>query len=184
VHGFVCHERSGNFFVIWKFLPDTPTPQLYMLQSWTKPLRPFQPILQSYWTLTKQIKLCLPLPSPQVNVVNNAETTFGNIPWHKLNIELGERGLKKGNMIQHGAYHKNMSIFYRGKIVSTSYVQDCSYGPACSLIGCSSGRNILRYFDRPGSVILRKEANFSTPHLLKYAWIILSDKCEIKWNMN
>ena len=45
---------------------------------------------------------------------------------HKLNIELEERGLKKGNMIQHGVYHKNMGIFYRGKIVSTSYVQDCS----------------------------------------------------------
>ena len=29
-------------------------------------------------------------------------------------------------MIQHGVYHKNMQIFYRGKIVSTSYVQDCS----------------------------------------------------------
>jgi hypothetical protein len=27
-------------------------------------------------------------------VVNNAETTFGNIPWHKLNIELGKPGLK------------------------------------------------------------------------------------------
>ena len=29
------------------------------------------------------------------------------------------------NMIQHGVYHKNTRIFYRGKIVSTSYVQDC-----------------------------------------------------------
>jgi hypothetical protein len=35
----------------------------------------------------------------QFNVVNNVETTFGNLSWHKLNIELGERGLKKGNMI-------------------------------------------------------------------------------------
>jgi hypothetical protein len=35
-------------------------------------------------------------------------------------------GLKKGNMIQHGVYHQNMRIFYKGKIVSTSYVQDCS----------------------------------------------------------
>jgi hypothetical protein len=61
-------------------------------------------------------------PSPQFNVVNNAETTFGYIPWYKLNIELGERN---GNMIQHGVYHKNTRIFYRGKIVSTSYVQDC-----------------------------------------------------------
>ena len=33
-----------------------------------------------------------------------------------------ELGLKKGNMIQHGVYHKNMQIFYRGKIVSTSYM--------------------------------------------------------------
>jgi hypothetical protein len=65
-------------------------------------------------------------PSPQFNVVNNAETTFGNIPWHKLDIELGERGLKfAGAGAQHGVYHKNMRIFYRGKIVSTSYVQDC-----------------------------------------------------------
>jgi hypothetical protein len=97
---------------------------VYFRQSWTKPLKPFQPILQSYWTLTKQT---LSPPPPQFNVVNNAETTFGNIPWHKINIELGERGLKKGNMIQHGVYHKNtMRIFYRGKIVSTSYVQDCT----------------------------------------------------------
>jgi hypothetical protein len=91
------------------------------LQSWTKPLRPFQLIWQSYWTLTKQT---LSPPPPQFNVVNNAETTFGNIPWHKLNIELGERGFKNGNMIQHGVYYKNTRIFYRGKIVSTSYVQD------------------------------------------------------------
>jgi hypothetical protein len=39
--------------------------------------------------------------------VNNAETTFGNIPWYKLNIELGEREFKNGNMIEHGVYHKN-----------------------------------------------------------------------------
>jgi hypothetical protein len=26
------------------------------------------------------------------------------------NIELGEQGLKKGNMIQHGVYYKNMRI--------------------------------------------------------------------------
>jgi hypothetical protein len=84
-------------------------------------LRPFQLILQSYWTSTKQT---LSPPPPQFNVVNNAETTFGNIPWYKLNIELGERGFKNGNMIQHGVYHKNTRIFYRGKIVSTSYVQD------------------------------------------------------------
>jgi hypothetical protein len=45
---------------------------------------------------------------------------------YKLNIELGERGFKNGNMIQHGVYHKNTRIFYRGKIVSSSYVQDCS----------------------------------------------------------
>ena len=51
---------------------------------------------------------------PQFNVVNNAETTFGNIPWYKLNIELGERGFKNGNMIQHGVYHKNTRIFYGG----------------------------------------------------------------------
>jgi hypothetical protein len=38
---------------------------------------------------------------------------------------LGERGFKNGNMIQHGVYHKNTRIFYRGKIVSSSYVQDC-----------------------------------------------------------
>ena len=46
-------------------------------------------------------------------------------------IEMGERGLKKGNMIQHGVYHENMRIKYRGKILSTSYAQDCSY-IACS----------------------------------------------------
>jgi hypothetical protein len=50
-------------------------------------------------------------PPPQFNVVNNAETTFGNIPWYKLNIELGERRFKNGNMIQHGVYHKNTGIF-------------------------------------------------------------------------
>ena len=38
---------------------------------------------------------------------------------------MGERGFKNGNMIQHGVYHKNTRIFYRGKIVSSSYVQDC-----------------------------------------------------------
>jgi hypothetical protein len=64
-------------------------------------------------------------PSPQFKVVNNAETFFWYIPWHKLNIELGQRGFKKGNVIQHGVYHKNMRIFYRGKIVSTCFVQDC-----------------------------------------------------------
>jgi hypothetical protein len=114
------------------------------LQSWTKPFRPFQLILQSYWTLTKQTLSPPPPPPPpppphQFNVVNNAKTTFGNIPWHKLNIELGERGLKKGNMIQHGVYHKNVWIFYRGKIVSTSYVQDClNVGilHACQLFEC------------------------------------------------
>jgi hypothetical protein len=95
----------------------------FQLQSWTKPLRPFQLILQSYWTLTKQT--LSPPPPPQFNVVNNAETTFGYIPWYKLNIELGERGFKKGNMIQHGVYHKNTWIFYRRKIDSTSYVQHC-----------------------------------------------------------
>ena len=32
--GFVCDERFGIFFVIWKFLPDpTPPPQLYMLAT-------------------------------------------------------------------------------------------------------------------------------------------------------
>ena len=36
-------------------------------------------------------------PLPQINVVNSAETTDSNLPWHKLNIELGERGLKKTN---------------------------------------------------------------------------------------
>ena len=61
-------------------------------------------------------------PLPQFNVVNNSETSFGNIPWHRLNIELGERGLEKDNIIQHGISHKNMQIFYRGKIVSNTYV--------------------------------------------------------------
>jgi hypothetical protein len=38
--GFVCHERFGIFFVIWKFLPEPPPPpppppppQLYMLAT-------------------------------------------------------------------------------------------------------------------------------------------------------
>jgi hypothetical protein len=39
----------------------------------------------------------------QFNIVN-AEATLGNSPWHKLNIELGERGLKKRNMLQRGIY--------------------------------------------------------------------------------
>jgi hypothetical protein len=30
-------------------------------------------------------------PSPQFNVVNNAETTFGNIPWHKHRIKISNR---------------------------------------------------------------------------------------------
>ena len=101
---------------------------LFILQSWTKPLRPFQPILQSYWTLTKQT---LSPPPPQFNVVNNAKTTFGNIPWHKLNIELGERGLKKRNMIQHGVYHKNMRIFYMGQNSLNQLCPDCSPRLSC-----------------------------------------------------
>ena len=50
-------------------------------------------------------------PSPPVRVVNNAETTFSNLPWHKLNIELGDRGPKTCNMIQHGVYHKGYENF-------------------------------------------------------------------------
>jgi hypothetical protein len=30
-------------------------------------------------------------------------------------------------MIQHGVYHKNMRIKYRGEILWTSHAQDCSY---------------------------------------------------------
>jgi hypothetical protein len=68
----------------------------------------------------------------------------GNMPWYKLNIELGERGFKNGNMIQHGVYHKNTRIFYRGKIVSTSYVQDCSYDWCASILeGEDHARNEL-----------------------------------------
>jgi hypothetical protein len=44
------------------------------------------------------------IPFPQFNAVNNDETTFGNLPRHKFNNELRERGLKKPNMIQHGIY--------------------------------------------------------------------------------
>ena len=87
-------------------------------------MRPFQPIFMT--KLLNIDKTNVVSPSPQINVVNNAETTFGNIPRHKLNIELGERGLlKKGNTIQHGVYHKNMRIWYRGEKVATSYVHDC-----------------------------------------------------------
>jgi hypothetical protein len=43
--------------------------------------------------------------------VNNAETTFGNIPGHKLNIELGGAGALEGNMIQHGIYYKEYANF-------------------------------------------------------------------------
>jgi hypothetical protein len=50
-------------------------------------------------------------PLPQFNIVNNAETAFGNLPWHKLNIELEERGIKKRNMIKHGIYHKGHENF-------------------------------------------------------------------------
>jgi hypothetical protein len=54
-------------------------------------------------------------PPLAVQCCEQPETTFGNIPWHKFNIDLEKRGLKKGNMIQHGVYHNNMRIFYRGK---------------------------------------------------------------------
>jgi hypothetical protein len=89
-----------------------------------KCLRLFQPILQSYWTLTKQT---LFPPSPQFNVINNAETTFGNIPWHKLNIELGERGLiRRATWFNMEFITKICEFCIGGKIVLTSYVQDCS----------------------------------------------------------
>ena len=120
VHVHICLliSEMNIFFLKPNLFQDTRVyasrDQFRELQSWTKPLRLFQLILQSNWTLTKQT-LCP--PPPKFNVVNNAETTFGNIPWHKLNIELGERGLKKGNMIQHGVYYQNMWILYRGKIV-------------------------------------------------------------------
>jgi hypothetical protein len=66
-------------------------------------------------------------PSPPSSLLwtTPKQLLHGNIPWYKLNIELGERGFKNGSMIQHGVYHKNTRIFYRRKIVSTSYVQDC-----------------------------------------------------------
>ena len=87
------------------------------LQSQTKSQNPWDHsaniTILSYWTLTKQT-FSSP-PSSLFNVVNNAEITFGTIPWHKLNIELRERELKNGNMIQHGVYHQNMYILYRGK---------------------------------------------------------------------
>jgi hypothetical protein len=74
-----------------------------------------------------QNKLCLPPPPPPPSSMlwTTPKQLFGNIPWYKLNIELGERVFKNGNMIQHGVYQKNTRIFYRGKIVSSSYVQDC-----------------------------------------------------------
>ena len=50
-------------------------------------------------------------PSPQFNVVNSAGKTFSNLPRHKLSIELGELGLKKRHMIQHGIYHKEYAYF-------------------------------------------------------------------------
>jgi hypothetical protein len=78
---------------------------------------------------TKCVKKHATLMS-EFNVVNSAETTFGNIPWHKFNIELRERRLiKKSNMIQYGVYHKNIRILYRGKTsLNPGYVQDCSIG--------------------------------------------------------
>ena len=52
----------------------------------------------------------------QFNVLNNAETTFGNISSMK-------QGLKKRNMTQHGIYLKWCEFCIEGKdIVSTSYV--------------------------------------------------------------
>jgi hypothetical protein len=45
---------------------------------------------------------------------NNAKTTFSNLSWHKLNIELGEWGVKKRNLIQHRFYHKDIRILCRG----------------------------------------------------------------------
>jgi hypothetical protein len=112
---------------------------VYFRQSWTKPLRPFQPILQSYnyWTLTKQTlspppnlesRLLPSLPPPPVQCCEQREFWEYTMTQAQYRVgALGERGLKKGNMIQprlidviqHGVYHKNIRIFYRGKIVST-----------------------------------------------------------------
>jgi hypothetical protein len=67
-------------------------------------------------------------PLPQFFVVNNAEKTFGNLPSHKLTIELGERGLKNTTGFNMEFIKRGMGILYiiiKGKkIVSTNYVQD------------------------------------------------------------
>jgi hypothetical protein len=55
-------------------------------QSWTKPLRSFQPILATKLlnidktNFVPSSALRPPPPTMQFNVVNNAETTFGNTP--------------------------------------------------------------------------------------------------------
>ena len=63
-------------------------------------------------------------PSPLFKV----ETTFGNLPRHKLNIELGEQGFKKRNMEFN---IRGMRICIEEKVVSTSYVKDCSSNSIC-----------------------------------------------------
>jgi hypothetical protein len=66
------------------------------LQSWTKPLRPFHAANITVIDHDKT-NFVSPHGGPHQfndNVVNNAVTTFGKIPWHKLHIELGERRLK------------------------------------------------------------------------------------------
>jgi hypothetical protein len=70
-----------------------------------------------------------------LNVVNSAGKTFSNLPKHKLNIELGELGLKKRHMIQHGIYHKGYAYFVQRErksqpVMSKIYglvMGDCSY---------------------------------------------------------
>jgi hypothetical protein len=51
--------------------------------------------------------------TPQLNVVNNAETTFAVLVIHlDTHSTLSwERALKKRNMLQHGIYHKRYVNF-------------------------------------------------------------------------
>jgi hypothetical protein len=76
---------------------------------------------------TSVTKQTLSPPLPQFNVVNNAETSFGNLPWHKLNIELEERGLiRSATWFIMEFIIRGLGILYRGKGNLNHYVQDCS----------------------------------------------------------
>ncbi len=82
-------------------------------QSWTKPLRPIQPKLESWCRFTEQTSSP---PLSQFNVVNRGEITFGILRLYNLNIEWGEWGVKSARLFYKEFMTRGMRICYQGKV--------------------------------------------------------------------